>query len=160
MGGVSLSVPIDNKNSYVKVTEGEDNDEYLIIRNDNYSPPLNIITLYGESESRVSQEEVLDRWNRFLKDLNNIEVRKESVIIASDLNKKLGNDELGIKGNSNEISFGGYLVRELIASGKYVFANNSNKTEGGPETRIDPADESKKSVLDVIILSKKSGEEH
>ena len=38
--------------SYMKVKEGEGNDEFIIIRNEEFSPALNIITLYGQSESR------------------------------------------------------------------------------------------------------------
>ena len=51
------------------------------------------------------------------------------------------------------MSFGGTLVRELIATGNNFFANNSDRVEGGHRTRIDPADETKGSVLDVFILS-------
>ena len=154
MGGVSLSIPNDKINSFMKVKEGDDSDEYMIIRNDEVRPALNIVTFYGESESRTSKEDLSERWGRLLLDLDKIELRNEHVVIASDINRKLGNDSLGIKGNSEEVSYGGSLVRELIASGKYLFVNNTRFVEGGPNTRIDPADPSKKSVLDVIIISK------
>ena len=154
MGGVSLSVPKDNLHSYLKIKEGEGSDEYIIVRNRKYTPPLNIITLYGELESRSSKEETFNRWQRFLADLKKIEIRKENVIIASDINKKLGNDEYCIKDNHEEISYGGMLVRKLIASGEYGYANNTDKVEGGPFTRINPANEENKTLLDVIILSK------
>ena len=137
----------------MKIKEGEELDEYIIIRSDEFNPALNIVTFYGENESRTSQEEMYSRWQRLVKDLKKIELRNEHIIIASDINRKLGNDHLGIKGNGPEVSFGGSLVRELVASGKYFFANNTNAVSGGPFTRIDPSDNSKKSVLDVIILS-------
>ena len=34
MGGVSLSIPEEHKKSYMKIKEGNDEDEYIIIRND------------------------------------------------------------------------------------------------------------------------------
>ena len=154
MGGVSLSIPNDKITSFMKVKEGDDSDEYMIIRNDEVRPALNIVTFYGESESRTFKEDLSERWGRLLLDLDKIELRNEHVVIASDINRKLGNDSLGIKGNSEEVSYGGSLVRELISSGKYLFVNNTKFAVGGPNTRLDPADSSKKSVLDVITISK------
>ena len=87
-------------------------------------------------------------------DLRKIERREENVIISSDINRKVGNDSLGIKGNAPDVSYGGRLVRELIAPGNYFFVNNSDVVKGGPNTRIDPSNCTKKSVLDVFILSK------
>ena len=80
-------------------------------------------------------------------DLGRIEIRNEHVIIASDINRKIGIVEFGIRNNDEEVSFGGSLVRELISSGKYFLANNTGVVQGGPHTCIDPADPSKKSVL-------------
>ena len=45
------------------------------------------------------------------------------------------------------------MVRNLIETGKYFYANGTDKVVGGPFTRIDPSDPSRKSLLDVIILS-------
>ena len=111
------------------------------------------MSYYGENECRVSKEDTFEHCKKMV-ELKKIEERHEYIIIASDLNRKVGNDNLGIEGNSDEISYGGSLVRERIASGRYIFANNTDFVVGGPETRIDPADEMKKSVLDVFILSK------
>ena len=72
MGGVSLSIPKDKIDSYIKVKEGEDEDEYIIIRNDTVSPPLNIVTFYGENESRTSKEDLHNRWKRLLCDLKKL----------------------------------------------------------------------------------------
>ena len=74
-------------------------------------------------------------------------------MMTGDLNKKVGNDELGVRGNHPEISFGGELVRELIASREYIIVNNTEVAIGGPFTRIDPANENKKSCLDLTIIS-------
>ena len=49
---------------------------------------------------------------------------------------------------------GGELVRDLISSGNYCFANNAETVIGGPHTWISPSDENKKSILDVFIISK------
>ena len=49
MGGVSLSIPKDKLTSYMKIKEGEGTDKYIIVRNNKFTPPLNIITYYGEN---------------------------------------------------------------------------------------------------------------
>ena len=102
----------------------------------------------------MSNEDLLSSWQDFLKELRKIKARDEHIIIASDINCKLSNDDFGIRGEKPDVSVGGVLVRELISSGKYSFANNSEAVEGGPETCIDPSDNNEISVLDVIILSR------
>ena len=48
-----------------------------------------------------------DPWQRLIGDLKKIEMGKEHEIMASNINRNVGNDSLGIKGNSSEVSYGG-----------------------------------------------------
>ena len=118
MSGVSLSIPEDKAKSFMKVNEGDGANEFIIIRNDECKPPINIMSYYGENECRVSREELFERWQKVMIELRKIEERNEHIIIASDLNRKVGNDSPGIEGNSDKISYDGWLVQEMIASGK------------------------------------------
>ena len=97
MGGVSLSVPTKELDSYMKIKQGEGDDEYLIIRNDKFKPALNIITFYGENEGRTPKEALFERWQRIRLDMKKIEMRNENIIFTSDIHRKLGNDCHGIK---------------------------------------------------------------
>ena len=45
------------------------------------------------------------------------------------------------------------MVRKLVASEDYLILNNTKLAKGGPFTRIDPADQEKKSCLDLVIIS-------
>ena len=65
----------------------------------------------------------------------------------------MGNDDLGVEGNHPEISFGGKLVRNLLASGQYILVNNTRVAVGGPFTRVDPSNENNKSCLGLVIAS-------
>ena len=47
MGGVATFVMNEVKANTLKVKEGEDDEEYLIIRLDHVNPPINIINVYG-----------------------------------------------------------------------------------------------------------------
>ena len=72
MGGVSVSVKNDNFASFMKVKEGEGNDEYIIVRCTEFLPPFNVVSFYGETESRTPNEEVFERWQQLLLDLRKI----------------------------------------------------------------------------------------
>ena len=157
MGGVCTLARSEYKDTFMKVTEGDNSDEFLITRHSNFTTPLNIINIYGEQESRCSKEEVEDRWGRILAEICKIERRKELILILGDMNKHIGNDDLGVSGNHSKISSGGELLRGFLSSGKYICLNNSPKTTGGPFTRYDPSkplEEESMSCLDLVIVSK------
>ena len=157
MGGVSISVKNDDAKFCSKSSEGKDNDEYLITHHNQFIPPLNIFAIYGETESRTNFQDAKDKWLNKLEELNKIENRNENVIFIGDFNKSIGNDDLGVVGGHDKISRGGHFVRDLLDTGKYVLANNSDKREGGPFTRYNPScpdNDDEKSSIDFVIISK------
>ena len=138
----------------VKVSDNSEGDEYLLTRLENVEPALNILNIYGQIEGRAGGvDKILDSWGRIKKELALIEARGEAVLILGDLNRAVGADMLGVAGNKPDISYGGKLVRDLVASGEYMIFNNLALVEGGPWTREDPADGGL-SCLDLAIGSK------
>ena len=89
-----------------------------------------------------------------LKELSKIKARGEECLLIGDLNKLVGNDQYGVIGNKDKISYGGQLLRELIATEEYCLVNNMDIACGGPFTWVDPADANNKSCLDYFICSK------
>ena len=76
------------------------------------------------------------------------------MLLVGDINKHIGDL---IRNNHSYVSYGGKLLREFLESDNYVLANALNVAEGGPFTRYNPADplnNSSKSCLDLIIVSK------
>ena len=57
--------------------------------------------------------EVEESWGRILSEVNKIEQRKEMVLIVGDLNKHIGNDELGVKDNHAKISHDREFIRDF-----------------------------------------------
>ena len=155
MGGVSVSVDNCMKQQTVKVKEGIDDDEYIIVRIERFAFPINVISYYGEQEGRTTQDKVVSRWGRLEKDLENLRSKGEEVILIGDFNKLIGSDDLGIKGHNIKISAGGKLVRELLASENSTLVNNTEKAQGGPYTREDPSDGRRKSCLDFALVTNK-----
>ena len=102
------------KQNWTKIGEGENDDEYLITRLDHVYQPINIVNVYSGQESHMSRKEVLDTWLRLKREIDLILDRQEGVIMVGDYNRSLGNNELGIKGNHDKISYGGQLMREML----------------------------------------------
>ena len=154
MGGISTSVRNDDKDYVVKTYEGQNADEFLITRHANFLRPINVINIYGETEYRVKESEIESRWMRIYDEIIEIENRHEDCILIRDMNRHIGCDDLGVKNNHPRISFGGELIRSLLAEGKYICLNNHSMTTGGPFTREDPADPLKLSCLDLVLVSR------
>ena len=152
-GGIATLVSDNIAVDSIKVKEGLDEDEYLVTKHDKFLIPINVINVYGEAESRASNQVVEDRWFRIVSELKSIENKGEFALVIGDLNKHIGNV---IKGNHNKVSFGGKLINDLLDTDKYVLLNASSKVKGGPFTRFDPScpnDESSMSCIDLAIAS-------
>ena len=141
-------------NSVLGAGEGKNGDEYLITRINSFYPALNIVNCYGE-QRKTKVEEVEAKWSRLKKDMENIRARREFCLLSGDLNKLVGCDHLGVPGNHPEVSAGGQLLRDLLATGDWILVNGLGEdvVVGGPFTREDPAT-GKLSCLDLFIVSR------
>ena len=153
MGGVATVIRNDEKMFAIKVDEGLDKDEFILTRHCQFSPPINILNIYGEIESRSNKKEIEERWDRVLAIVAGIESRNEALLLIGDMNKAVGNGPFGVAGNSDKVSFGGKLIHNFLSSGNYRLVNNTSKCQGGPFTRMDPADPSTLSCLSLVIVN-------
>ena len=154
MGGIATAVKEKYSMNTLKVSEGT-TEEYLVTRHGQYDPAINVINLYGAKESCQTIEEIREGWEAVLQEVIKIEAKKESAIIIGDLNRHISDDL--IKENHKKSSVAGKLLLEFVANGNYVVVNSLECVEGGPFTRFDPSDptnNTKKSVLDLAIISK------
>ena len=154
MGGVATLVDDADSKFALKTSAGTGDNEYIVTRHSQFLNPVNIITLYGQQESQSNTDDIERRWNELMEEVSKIEERSEQLVIAGDFNAHLGDI---VVNNHEKISYGGQLVRDFVLAGNYVLVNQSEKTEGGPFTRYDPSDpkaDEKKSLLDLVIISK------
>ena len=138
----------------LKVTEGKEDNEYIITRYSQFAVPVNIILVYGDQESRSKVEDIERKWGEIVDEVRKIEAREEGVLLLGDFNRALGNV---IPENNKKVSYGGSLIKNFLGSDKYVLVNSSDKAINGPFTRYDPSEpknDEKKSVLDLVIISK------
>ena len=157
MHGIVTMVASYLRPNTVKVAEGREGDEYLVTRYDHIHPALNIINYYGEQEKgdeeKGKKEKIMESWRRLLEDIKEIENRKENMLLIGDMNRAVGAGEWGIEGNKPNISVGGSLIRDLLATSKYILLNSLPIAKGGPWTWVDRSNTSVKSCLDIGIIS-------
>ena len=55
MGGVATCIRNDEKVFALKTDEGDEKDEYIITRHNQFIKPINVIHVYGEIESRSTK---------------------------------------------------------------------------------------------------------
>ena len=154
-GGVATGVSKEYMDSAVGVGEGEEGDELIITRIEQFNPALNIINCYGE-QRKCSKEDVEEKWGRLRKIMEDIRAKGEFCTLIGDLNKLVGRGEGGVAGNHPEISLGGRLLLDLVSTGNWFIVNGLGPevVEGGPFTRKDPAT-GNGSCLDLFVVSKK-----
>ena len=153
-GGIATSVNQKHKDFAVGTGEGDEEDEYLITRLECFYPALNVINSYGEQRS-TRKEDIEKKWDRLRKEMEAIRLKGEFCILAGDQNKLVGSDKLGVPGNSPEVSVGGRLLGELLATGDWFLVNGLyiKVVNGGPFTRQDPAT-GRLSCLDLFVTSR------
>ena len=153
-GGIASAVAQIYKDCSVSAGEGEGDDEFLVTRLDCFRPALCVVNCYGE-QRKTSKGEVEQKWKRLREVLEGVRARNELCLLLGDLNKLVGNDQLGVPGNSPEISLGGKLLREMLATGNWCLVNSLEPdiVKGGPFTREDPAT-GNMSCLDLFVVSR------
>ena len=65
-------------------------------------------------------------------------------MIIGDMNRKIGNDEYGVKNKKHKISLGGHIIRNLIKDELYILVYNLEIVMGGPLTYVDRQDNTRK----------------
>ena len=152
--GVITAIHNSIKDITVKVKDSSDKyEEYNVVRLDT-TPGLTIINVYAGVEARKTKEQIRRGWQEIMEEAKFWDEAGDCVLIGGDINAKVGSDEFGIDGSKDKISIRGQAVRDTLQQGEFVLLNNSEKASGGPPTRIDPSDNSKKSTLDYFIANK------
>ena len=95
---------------------------------------MNVINCYGERESHNSKDSIKENWLKVVSEIKRMERLNEGIILASDLNKHVGDI---IKGNKDKVTPGGKMIRDLIDNDKYVLLNASKNVVEGPFTRYE-----------------------
>ena len=132
-GGIATCVNNKDAIDTLKVSEGLNEEEFLVTRHGQFATAINVINIYGQQECRTGREKLKESWGNILKEIVKIETKGELIVVIGDLNRHVGDI---IEGNEKDkTSFGGQQVKDLIDTGKYTLVNATNKVVGGPYTR-------------------------
>ena len=121
MGGVATAIKNEEKMFTIKVDEGMNKDEFILTRHSQFTPPINILNVYGEIESRSNTKEIEERWGRLMKIVSRIKACNTSLVLIGDMNKEIGNGQYGVKGKQTKKSvleenlFITYFLVEIIS---------------------------------------------
>ena len=68
-GGIATSIIEGEAAECLKITEGNDNNEFLITRHAQFIPPINVINVYSEQENRTASDIIKEHWNEVLEEI-------------------------------------------------------------------------------------------
>ena len=151
-GGVCVYVHDSIKDHAVVVERGDDqnNDEWIAVRLNCFTPHLVIIGVYGQQEN-IEREAVREKWRRIFGAGNRFKDDGADVIIAGDWNVSLG-CELGLVENDSSVSSAGKEVIDLMTKNNWFLANSLIK--GNQRTHVDRSG-GRERALDFIATSSK-----
>ena len=101
----------------------------------------------------MEKDEIEKSWLGLMEDIKDVEERNEDLVIIGDLNRAVGSDNWGVQANKDKVSPGGELIRNLLKTERYIMINNLDLVQGGPWTWVDRQDGSRRSCLDIGIVS-------
>ena len=103
-GGVATVISNTLKNNTVKITEGDNDEEFIVVRFNHTTPAINVVNWYGCQEGRSTKNKIMEMWENLRKVLDDILSKSEGLILIGDFNRAMGSDKmLGIIGNKENI---------------------------------------------------------
>ena len=153
MGGVAVLVAKEFDNGAVKIESGDGDLEYLAVRMENFSPPLSVFAWYGQQEAQHKIETINDHIAEVISKAKMYADRGEDVVIAGELNLKVGNKKSGLLRNDEAISKGGNILLEALEEAEIEICNSLHA--GGPgRTHMDATSKTER-VLDLVMSNSK-----
>ena len=89
-GGVATCVKVKDRQHTLKVHEGVEGQEFLITRHNQFATAINVINLYGNVESRSSNDKIEERWTAIADQVKKIEAKGELLVLVGDINAHVG----------------------------------------------------------------------
>ena len=147
-GGVSIGLKKELEPFAVKVFEGKDSNECILIKLTCFNPNIIVGVYYGNQEATASFDTIRANMAEMFAVLHDYNQRGCDIILGGDFNVHIGT---AIPGNDPAVSKGGQLLLNLVNELGFDIINH--KAEGSPFTHYDVSSGNKR-VLDFIISNK------
>ena len=149
-GGVALFLKNEIAEHAVVIDQGESNqEEYLAVKVNCYSPPLLLFVLYGPQQN-AKKETVTDIWNKVMEKWQTYKDKGWTVVAMGDFNSATG-DQTGLPNNHPSMNLAGKLLLEGTEKLGWNIANK--KAPGDPRTHVDRSSQGSSRCLDYIVVS-------
>ena len=128
-GGIAVFIHEDLAEDAVLLEKGaeEDNDEFVVVKINAYSPPVVVVGVYGSQENGA-REVTRERWTRIFSVMNKYKEQGSVVLMGGDLNCWLGNN-LGLTSNHPSVSAGGKQVMKEAENGGWFLINSKSSED-------------------------------
>ena len=150
-GGVLLLVKKELENIVVVVDKQTEVGEGMWITLSNNRNNIRIGVVYAPQEKETKVNKLKLMYKSIKEQIKEAKAKRQEVLIVGDFNCKVGTI---VAGNTEEISKGGKLLKELIKNQNLRLLNTSKKCNG-LWTRVEGE---KKSVLDYMIVEAENEE--
>ena len=151
-GGIAIAVKDELAQHTVKLCEGKDLNEFLLIKLQCFEPELVCGVYYGNQEATAKAGVINQHLVELFSAMHEQKERGFDVLVGGDFNVHVG---LGVKGNEPTVSKGGELLIELCKDLGFEIANN--RMDGNTHTHFDVSSKTSR-VLDLVITNK--GNDH
>jgi hypothetical protein len=63
---MSISTVKHEAQHVIKIKEGDNEDEFILVKHEKFKPALNVLSIYGEQEGRSQKAEIFEKWSKIL----------------------------------------------------------------------------------------------
>ena len=153
MGGVAVLVKKELDDGCVKVESGDGELEYVAVRMETMVPPLTVFAWYGQQEAQHSTDVINNHIAEVISKAKQRVDEGEDVVIAGDLNLKVGNKKSGLLHNDDVVSKGGNTLLDTIEEAEIEICNSLHT--GGPGRTHRDATSKTERTLDLVLSNAK-----
>ena len=144
-GGIAIGVRDNLAEHTVKVFEGEDSNECIMVKITCFNPPVIFGTCYGNQEGTTSPDVIRNNIKENMLALDRFKEQGFKIIWGGDLNLHVG---LAIEGNDPKVSKGGEFFIDQVNENDFHLLNNMAKVKS--HTHFDVSSNTSR-VLDIVI---------
>ena len=66
MSRVLISTVKHEAQHVIKIKEGDNEDEFILVKHDKFKLALNVLSIYGKQEGRSQNKTKMEKWTKFL----------------------------------------------------------------------------------------------
>lgn len=148
-GGIAIGYLKEFGSSIVKVFEGSEGNELLMVQVNGYEKPIIFGVYYGAQENTAGEAKIRRDLIEMFSEIYKYDQLDYEVIMVGDMNLHIGNRLL--PGNDDKVSKGGEFFMSMLEDSNFDLVNRLG--EGDPRTHLDVSSGTSR-TLDLVITNR------